>query len=81
MEDDKREQLREELREDLRKLRERALAEIAASGLLDELESLRLKYTGKKGELTQVLRNMGSLSAEERPVMGKLANEIRDRLE
>jgi phenylalanyl-tRNA synthetase alpha chain len=43
-----------------------------------ELEELRIKYLGKKGELTQVLRGMGGLSPEERPVIGQLANEIRD---
>ena len=46
-----------------------------------ELDGLRVKYLGKKGELTAVLKQMGRLSAEERPVMGQLANEVRAALE
>lgn len=45
-----------------------------------DLEALRVKYLGKKGELTAVLKQMGKLSAEERPVIGQLANEVRERL-
>ena len=45
------------------------------------LEDLRVKYLGKKGELTALLKQMGKLSAEERPVMGQLANQIRADLE
>lgn len=41
----------------------------------------RVKYLGKKGELTQILRGMGKLSKEERPIIGQLANEVRDFLE
>lgn len=48
---------------------------------LDALENIRLKYMGKKGELTAVLKGMGKLTAEERPVIGALANEIRTFLE
>ena len=44
-----------------------------------ELDAPRVKYLGKKGELTAVLKLMGSLSAEERPVMGQMANEVRAR--
>ncbi|MBP3538506.1 MAG: phenylalanine--tRNA ligase subunit alpha [Oscillospiraceae bacterium] len=45
------------------------------------LESLRVKYLGKKGELTGILRQMGKLSAEERPAMGQLANQLRADIE
>ena len=45
------------------------------------LNDVRVKYLGKKGELTAVLRTMGSLSAEERPVIGSIVNEVRDELE
>lgn len=48
---------------------------------LDALENIRIKYLGKKGELTAVLKGMGALSAEERPQIGALANEIRTFLE
>src|ERR1035437_2461046 len=46
-----------------------------------EADSLRVRFLGKKGELTSVLRTMGSLSPEERPVVGQLANEIRAQME
>ena len=64
----------------LRQLREESLKAIREAGDLDTLESLRVKYLGKKGELTAVLKQMGKLSAEERPVMGQLANQIRESL-
>ena len=64
----------------LRQLREESLAAIREAGALDALEALRVKYLGKKGELTAVLKQMGKLSAEERPVMGQLANQIREEL-
>ena len=48
---------------------------------LKELDEIRVKYLGKKGELTAILRGMGALSAEERPVIGSLVNEVRDELE
>ncbi len=46
-----------------------------------ELEALRVRFLGKKGELTAILKQMGSLSAEERPVIGQLANETRAQIE
>ncbi len=46
-----------------------------------ELENIRVKYLGKKGELTAVLKQMGKLTPEERPVMGQLANEVRAKIE
>ena len=48
---------------------------------MDALEQIRIKYLGKKGELTAVLKEMGKLSKEERPIIGALANEIRSKLE
>lgn len=45
------------------------------------IEEIRIKYLGKKGELTQVLRGMGQLSPEERPIIGQLANEVRATIE
>ncbi len=47
----------------------------------EALEELRVKYLGKKGELTSILKMMGSLSNEERPIIGKLANEVRASIE
>ena len=55
-----------------------ALDEAATPAALDEL---RVRYLGKKGELTAVLKQMGKLSAEERPVMGQLANSVRAEIE
>ena len=46
-----------------------------------DLEELRVRYLGKKGELTQLLRGMGKVSAQERPVIGQLANEVRASIE
>ena len=62
-------------------LKERALSEIKQSSSMEELDSLRVKYSGKKGELTAILKGMGKLSAEERPEMGKIANEVREAIE
>ncbi|HZJ74965.1 MAG TPA: phenylalanine--tRNA ligase subunit alpha [Clostridia bacterium] len=54
-----------------------AKSEIESAISRQELEALRVKYLGKKGELTSILKQMGSLSPEERPIMGALANEVR----
>lgn len=48
---------------------------------LAEVENLRVSFLGKKGELTSVLRGMGKVSPEERPVIGQLANEVRNKIE
>ena len=69
------------MREELQALKEQALAELGAVTTPDELKDLRIKYLGKKGELTALLKQMGKLSAEERPVIGQLANEIRAELD
>ena len=69
------------MKELLRELRERSLRAIAGTENAEELEALRVQYLGKKGELTAILKQMGKLTAEERPVMGQLANEVRAALE
>ncbi|MBR7142917.1 MAG: phenylalanine--tRNA ligase subunit alpha [Clostridia bacterium] len=69
------------MQETLRDLQQRALPEIQQTEHPEALEALRVKYLGKKGELTAVLRQMGSLSAEERPAMGQLANQVREEVE
>lgn len=56
----------------------KALSEIKAE---KDLEAIRVKYLGKKGDLTAILKQMGSLSPEERPVMGQLANKVRSDIE
>ncbi len=69
------------MKEQLEAIRAGALAAMAAARNTAELDALRVQYLGKKGELTAVLKQMGKLSAEERPVMGQLANEVRAALE
>ena len=68
------------MKEKLQAIEAGALAEIAQAADLKALDAARVKYLGKKGELTAVLKQMGKLSAEERPVIGQLANEVRERL-
>ena len=67
------------MKENLEQIRSEALAAIAADGA--DLEALRVKYLGKKGELTAVLRGMGQLTPEERPVVGQIANDVRADIE
>lgn len=62
------------MKETLQKIKEEALAALSAPDA--DIEGLRIRYLGKKGELTAVLRGMGKLSPEERPVIGQLANEV-----
>ena len=69
------------MKEMMEKLRNASIQAILATEDVDSLEALRVKYLGKKGELTGILRQMGRLSAEERPVMGQLANQLRTDIE
>ncbi|MBR0234882.1 MAG: phenylalanine--tRNA ligase subunit alpha [Clostridia bacterium] len=66
------------MKELIEKLRAKAIEELASS---DDIEALRIKYLGKKGELTALLRGMGSVSPEERPKIGQMVNEMREYLE
>ncbi len=69
------------MREQLAKIREEALSRLSAVTSSAELEELRVRYLGKKGEMTAILKQMGGLPAEERPKMGQLANEVRAAIE
>ena len=69
------------MKSQLESIRSAALAAIAEATDGKAVEELRVKYLGKKGEITAILKQMGSLSAEERPVMGQLANEVRAAIE
>lgn len=69
------------MKEMLAKLCEDAKKKIASADNLQRLEEIRIKYLGKKGELTKILRGMGNLSPEERPVIGQIANEVRNHIE
>ena len=69
------------LKEKLESIREAAEQDLKKAGDRQSLEDLRIRYLGKKGELTSILKMMGELSAEERPTMGKLANQVRARID
>ena len=69
------------MKELMQKLRETAIQAILDAKDQETLESLRIRYLGKKGELTGILRQMGRLTAEERPQMGMLANQLRAEIE
>ena len=69
------------MKDQLAKIRAEALSAFEGAADAAGLDALRVKYLGKKGELTGVLKMMGKLSPEERPVMGQLANDVRAALE
>ncbi|MBQ6159648.1 MAG: phenylalanine--tRNA ligase subunit alpha [Oscillospiraceae bacterium] len=69
------------MKEQLEQIKSRAFAALEAAKAVPELEELRVRLLGKKGELTAVLKMMGKLSSEERPVMGQLANSVRAAIE
>ena len=68
------------MKEKLEQIRREALAALSETKTAQDLDALRVKYLGKKGALTAVLKQMGGLSAEERPIIGQLANEVREAL-
>lgn len=68
------------MRDKLEKVRQESFKELESVETVQNLEEIRIKYLGKKGELTGILRGMGGLSEEERPIIGQLANEIRDNV-
>jgi phenylalanyl-tRNA synthetase alpha chain len=69
------------VREKLDLIQKEALDNIEKAGESNSLEEIRVKYLGKKGQLTQILRGMGKLAPEERPVVGQLANQVRQVIE
>ena len=69
------------MKELMQSLREASIKAINESDSPESIEALRVKYLGKKGELTAILRQMGKLTPEERPVMGQLANQLRSEIE
>lgn len=69
------------MKEALQAIRAEAKGLIASASDEAALEALRVRFLGKKGELTAILKQMGSLSAEERPVVGALANEVREEID
>ncbi|MDI6900125.1 MAG: phenylalanine--tRNA ligase subunit alpha [Anaerosomatales bacterium] len=67
--------------DDLRSMRDDAVRRIDQASDLEALEAVRIEYLGKKGSLTAILRGLGSLPADERPVVGKVSNEVRVAVE
>ena len=69
------------MKEKIEEIKTLAKDSIEKANDLKELDEIRVKYLWKKGELTAILRGMGALTPEERPVIGSLVNEVRDELE
>ncbi|HZJ76216.1 MAG TPA: phenylalanine--tRNA ligase subunit alpha [Oscillospiraceae bacterium] len=69
------------MQEKLKALKEEAISKINEADSMVDLEKARVYYLGKKGELTKILRGMGTLNPEERPLVGKMANTIRENIE
>ncbi len=69
------------MKEQIEQIEENAIKEIELSQEIKNLEQIKVKYLGKKGELTAILRGMGAISAQERPIIGSLVNEVRERIE
>ena len=68
------------MKEKIAEIEKKSIQAIENCTTQKELNELKVKYLGKKGELTTVLRGMGALSPEERPVIGSLVNQVRDKL-
>lgn len=69
------------MKEQLLGILEKVKNDVESAETMNQLEQFRVKYLGKKGELTVLLRGMGKLSQEMRPIIGKMANEVRDSIE
>ena len=69
------------MKEQIEQIKASAMQELANVTTAKELDDVRVKYLGKKGELTSVLRGMGALSSEERPVIGGLVNTVKTEIE
>ncbi len=69
------------MKEKLEQIKAEALKQIAESNGLDKLNEIRINYLGKKGELTAVLKGMKDVSAEDRPKVGQMVNEVREEIE
>ena len=68
------------MKEKIEEIKKQSIKEIENCTTQKELNELKVKYLGKKGELTTVLRGMGALAPEERPIIGSLVNQVRDKL-
>ncbi len=68
------------MKEKLQQLKEDIQSRLAGATTEEELSAIRIEFLGKKGALTELLKGLGALSAEERPTMGALVNEVREQL-
>lgn len=69
------------MREQLEQMRDEALRSIVQAVDEKALQDIRVRFLGRKGELTALMKGLGALSAEERPVVGQLVNTIKDEIE
>ena len=69
------------MKEQLKLIQEKAIIAFENAKELKELDDLKVKFLGKKGELTSILKSMGKLTAEERPIIGQIANDVRSTIE
>ena len=69
------------MKEEVEKIKKASLEEISKTKDLKELNEMKVKYLGKKGELTILLRGMGNFSPEERPIIGNIVNQVRDEIQ
>ena len=69
------------MREQLEQIRQQAMAAVRAATTEESLNEIRVRYLGRKGELTGLMKGLGALSAEERPMVGQLVNVVKDELE
>ena len=65
------------MKDKLKQIQQKALSAFQDAREIKDVDDLKVKFLGKKGELTAILKEMGKLSAEERPVIGQLANKVR----
>lgn len=68
------------MRDQLEAIQKEALEKVTQAADLKELQEIRVSYLGKKGSITKVLKGMGKLSSEERPIIGQIANTVRDAI-
>jgi phenylalanyl-tRNA synthetase alpha chain len=68
------------MKKKLLNIKNKALEELASIGDLNTLEKLRIEYLGKKGQVTSLMKKLGTLAKEERPAFGKLANEVKSEI-
>ena len=69
------------MKDKLKQIQQKALSAFQDAREIKDVDDLKVKFLGKKGELTAILKEMGKLSAEERPVIGQMANEVRQSIE